>query len=421
MAIEEKKKKQGILLAIVAVVLAGILFLLINQMTGGSSGKKRKKAQTFEFEEVGTREALKAWYVNANKRLDAMEEKLGKIAEILNNLQQNIEENKKRQEKLEKEFEQLKKQVTELPPVPPKTKKRAGKKEEVKRGAKSPSAAPPREQVSQAPVPPPPPPPPNAKGAKGKKLGGGIVRISFEKELKKRQKKVEEKRYELLRKFYIPSGTFVEGILLSGLDAPTGVGAKKNTIPVLITLVDNSILPNDWRQDLKDCRIIGEGFGDLSSERVYIRTDYMSCVDDEGNVYDFSLEGYVAGEDGKVGLRGRVVSKQGALIARAFIASFFEGAGNILQTTATNVTVTGSGVVSTVQPGEAVRAGVYSGFAEAAKKLADYYMKLLNQTFPVIEIGAGRRVTIVVQKGRWIRRIGKAEQVEKVAKKGGSK
>lgn len=414
MAIDEKKKKQGILLAVVALALAGIVFLLINQMSG-SPPKAKKRAKTFEFEEVGTREALKAWYINANKRLDTVEEKLGQIAQSLSNLERTLKENQKRQQKLEEELQKLKKQVTTLPPPPvkEKTEHKAKSKKE-----KSPSQAPSRE-VSQLP-PPPPPPVAATKAKKGKAYkGGGIVKISFEKELKKRQKRREEKKYELLRKFYIPSGTFVEGILLSGVDAPTGVGAKKNTIPVLINLVDNSILPNDWKQDLKDCRIIGEAFGDLSSERVYIRTDYMSCVDDEGNVYDFSLEGYVAGEDGKVGLRGRVVSKQGALIARAFIASFFEGAGNILQTTANNVTITGSGVVSTVQPGKTVRAGVYSGFAEAAKKLADYYMKLLNQTFPVIEIGAGRRVTVVVQRGKWIKRVGKTEQVEKVAKKGG--
>lgn len=417
MAIDEKKKKQSILLAVVALVLAGIVFLLINQLSG-SPPKTKKKGKTFEFEEVGTREALKAWYINANKRLDTVENKLGDIAKTLGELEKTLKANQERQQKLEQEFQKLKKELTTLPPSPP-VKEKKEKKKTKERKAKSPSQASPKQpEVSQ--VPPPPPPPPPGKPGKGKMYkGGGIVKVSFEKELKERQKKIEEKRYELLRKFYIPSGTFVEGILLSGLDAPTGVGAKRDTIPVLINLVDNSILPNDWKQDLKDCRIIGEAYGDLSSERVYIRTDYMSCVDDEGNVYDFSLEGYVAGEDGKVGLRGRVVSKQGALIARAFIASFFEGAGNILQTTANNVTITGSGVVSTVQPGKTVRAGVYSGFAEAAKKLADYYMKLLNQTFPVIEIGAGRRVTVVVQHGRWIRRIGKAEQVEKVAKKGG--
>lgn len=419
MAIDEKKKRQNILLAIVVLVLGGILFLLVNQFSG-SKPKGKKKVKTFEFEEVGTREALKAWYINANKRLDTVEDKLSQIANVLNKLEKRLSENKKRQEKLEKEFEKLKKELTSKPPVSffPSKKPEEGKKRERKnKKVETPSRVPSRE-VSQLPPPPPPPSLPSS-GKPGKMYrGGGIVKVSFEKELRKRQKRREEKRYELLRKFYIPSGTFVEGILLSGVDAPTGVGAKKNTIPVLINLVDNSILPNDWKQDLKDCRIIGEAFGDLSSERVYIRTDYMSCVDDEGNVYDFSLEGYVAGEDGKVGLRGRVVSKQGALIARAFIASFFEGAGNILQTTANNVTITGSGVVSTVQPGKTVRAGVYSGFAEAAKKLADYYMKLLNQTFPVIEIGAGRKVTVVVQKGKWIKRIGKAEQVEKVAKKG---
>jgi hypothetical protein len=41
-------------------------------------------------------------------------------------------------------------------------------------------------------------------------------------------------------------------------------------------------------------------------------------------------------------------------------------------------------------------------------------MKLLDQTFPVIEIGAGRKVTIVVQRGKWIQKVGKTEKIEKV-------
>ena len=37
---------------------------------------------------------------------------------------------------------------------------------------------------------------------------------------------------------YLPSGSFVQGILLSGLDAPAGVTASKEPHPVLIKLSD---------------------------------------------------------------------------------------------------------------------------------------------------------------------------------------
>jgi len=406
-AISDKKKKQLAITFALFLSMAMVLYMLMDKMQGGGQSTAVKKTETFEFEEVGTREAIKTWYIKANERLDKVEEQLAEISATLSKLNERLQSNEKKIGELNKSLEEIKKHppTAQSKPFPSETKRvkkevrKAGEHKEKKFSLKS--------------LPPPPPPPKPQTGVPPSKGGGGIKKVSFEKEVQKRKKEREKRRYEILRKFYIPSGTFVEGILLSGLDAPTGMGAKQDTIPVLINLVDNSILPNDWKQDLKDCRVIGEAYGDLSSERVYIRTDYMSCVDDEGNVYDFSFDGYVAGEDGKVGLRGRVVSKQGALIARAFLSSFFEGAGNILQTTATTTTITGSGVVSSVQPGKVARAGVFAGFAESAKRLSDYYMKLLDQTFPVIEIGAGRKVTIVVQRGKWIQRVGKTEEVEK--------
>ena len=404
MAISDKKKKQLAVTFALFLSMALVLYMLMDKMQGSRPTVKKK--ETFEFEEVGTREAIKTWYIKANERLDRMEEQLAEISATLSKLNERLQSNEKKIGELKKSLEEIRKHrpAVQSNVSPPEKSKRKVKKAE-KRRRKG-------RELSIKSLPPPPPPPKPQTGVPPSQ-GGGIKKVSFEKEIQKRKKEKEKRRYEILRKFYIPSGTFVEGILLSGLDAPTGMGAKQDTIPVLINLVDNSILPNDWKQDLKDCRVIGEAYGDLSSERVYIRTDYMSCVDDEGNVYDFSFDGYVAGEDGKVGLRGRVVSKQGALIARAFLASFFEGAGNVLQTTATTTTITGSGVVSSVQPGKVARAGVFAGFAESAKRLSDYYMKLLDQTFPVIEIGAGRKVTIVVQRGKWIQRIGKTEKVEK--------
>jgi conjugal transfer pilus assembly protein TraB len=405
-AISDKKKKQLAITFALFLSMALVLYMLMDKMQGGGQPTV-KKTETFEFEEVGTREAIKTWYIKANERLDKMEEQLAEISATLSKLNEKLQSNEKKIGELNKSLEEIKKHpptVQSNVPLSEKPEKKVKKAEENKRKER---------ELSIKSLPPPPPPKPRTGVPAARGQGGSIKKVSFEKEIQKRKKEKEKRRYETLRKFYIPSGTFVEGILLSGLDAPTGMGAKQDTIPVLINLVDNSILPNDWRQDLKDCRVIGEAYGDLSSERVYIRTDYMSCVDDEGNVYDFSFDGYVAGEDGKVGLRGRVVSKQGALIARAFLSSFFEGAGNILQTTATTTTITGSGVVSSVQPGKVARAGVFAGFAESARRLSDYYMKLLDQTFPVIEIGAGRKVTIVVQRGKWIQRIGKTEKVEK--------
>ncbi len=198
---------------------------------------------------------------------------------------------------------------------------------------------------------------------------------------------------------YLPSGSFVSGILLSGLDAPAGVNASKEPHPVLIKLSDLAVLPNRFRFDMRDCFIIGEGYGDLSSERAYIRTTTLSCVRKDGSSVDIPLKAFVAGEDGKVGLRGRVVSKQGQFLAKALVAGFAEGMANVLQLSASTVSVSPLGATETINPGQVVKAGAMGGASRALERLAQHYIDMAERLFPVIEIDAGRKADVVVLKG----------------------
>ncbi|MFZ5862391.1 MAG: TraB/VirB10 family protein [Nitrospirota bacterium] len=199
---------------------------------------------------------------------------------------------------------------------------------------------------------------------------------------------------------YLPSGSFVQGILLSGLDAPAGVTASKEPHPVLIKLSDLAVLPNRARLDIKDCFIVGEGYGDLSSERAYVRTTTLSCVKANGRSLDTPLKGFVAGEDGKVGLRGRVVSKQGQFLAKALVAGFAEGLSDVFRLSATTVSVSPLGSTQSIDPERALEAGALSGTGRALDRLAQHYINMAERLFPVIEIDAGRKAEVVVLQGR---------------------
>ncbi len=193
----------------------------------------------------------------------------------------------------------------------------------------------------------------------------------------------------------ILTGTITKVILLGGMDAPTMARAKNNPLPVLMKVMDLSFLPNDWREDIKGCFILGEGYGDLSSERAYIKTTTLSCVTKDGYHIDTPFRGAVYGEDGKVGLRGRVVTKQGALIARTLLAGFLQGVSEAFKQNTTIVSVSPQGSTQTINPNKALQAGTFNGFASATQKLADFYLKMADQIAPVIEISAGRRVDVI--------------------------
>ena len=202
---------------------------------------------------------------------------------------------------------------------------------------------------------------------------------------------------------YVPTGAFSKGVLLTGLDAPTGNKAKSSPHPVLIRMQNMSFLPNEVRQDWTGCFVLGEGYGELSSERAYIRLLNLSCVNAENKkVIDQSIKGYVAGRDSKIGLRGNVVTKQGMFLSRALTAGFIDGLAKGFDMSATNVVTGSSGSVETPAVDsfkDGFKKGVGSGMSESVQKLSDFYMDMAEQIFPVIEIGGQRRVTLVLTEG----------------------
>jgi conjugal transfer pilus assembly protein TraB len=198
---------------------------------------------------------------------------------------------------------------------------------------------------------------------------------------------------------YLPAGMFGQALLLSGLDAPTGGQAQSNPHPVLLQLLDLAILPNRYRYDWAQCLITGAGYGDLSSERGYIRTESLSCVSKDGKVLDVPIKGYIVGEDGKAGMRGRLVSKQGQVLGNALLAGVVSGIGTGLERSSSVQSVSPLGSTITAKPGYEFQSGVGTGVGRALDRLANYYIQLAEKMFPVIEIDAARVVDVVLTQG----------------------
>ena len=219
---------------------------------------------------------------------------------------------------------------------------------------------------------------------------------------------------------YLPTGTISKVTLLNGFDAPTMSKAKSNPIPLLMKINDLSILPNKFDYDLKECFVMGEGYGDLSSERVYIRTNNISCISRTGKTIDMPFKAMVTGEDGKAGLRGRVVSKQGTILARTIIANFVSAVGTAFgnqgQTIIDSISATTGASTQTStnnsSSSSTFKAGVYQGLSSGANKLADFYLKLADQVFPVIEIDANRNAELISTSRTALKFISDEEKVK---------
>lgn len=201
---------------------------------------------------------------------------------------------------------------------------------------------------------------------------------------------------------FVPSGTFAKAVLLSGADASAAVNSQTNPDPMLFRIVDNGTLPNDATSHLKDCLLTSAVTGDISSERGKIRFERMSCTKEDGSILDVQVDGYVAGTDGKNGIRGIPVWREGALTERAFIAGTLSGFSDAVQSQYVTTSTSALGSTETINDGDSVKYGVANGFSTASDRLAKYYIQRAEQYHPVIQIGPGVVVDVVFLKGFYI-------------------
>ncbi|OGT67598.1 MAG: hypothetical protein A3J38_10120 [Gammaproteobacteria bacterium RIFCSPHIGHO2_12_FULL_45_9] len=198
---------------------------------------------------------------------------------------------------------------------------------------------------------------------------------------------------------FVPAGTIARGILLGGADASAGVTNQGNPTPLLVRFLDAGTLPNHAKSHLKDCVATAAAVGDISSERGQIRLERLSCVRPDGTVHEILVEATVFGPDGRNGVRGRPVWREGALLERAFVAGTLSGVSDGIAESYTTQAISPWGTTNTVDNGKIAQYGVANGVGNAASTLAEYNIKRAEQYHPVIQLSAGTLIDIVFLKG----------------------
>jgi conjugal transfer pilus assembly protein TraB len=373
----QQQKKAVVVLFAIGIIAVSLLGYMATHR--GSNQETVKKETTGKTEEIklDTGVLQKTQLAESQKEIEALKAQMEELKK-----EKEKESEKKKAEEEEKQKKEKMPDFKQLPPVPPPPPQ----------GAVPPQGLP---QGQSAQVKPPEPPKPEVIG------GIGMVSQAGKKEEKgdARLESNKEKENATKKKFYLPS-SFMEATILSGLDAPTVGKGDAHPVPVLLRIKAPAVLPNKVKANLKGCFIIAEGLGNLATERADLRLVSLSCIDRKGNaVIDQKIKGFIVDSDGKIGLRGRVVSKMGSTLARAFIAGLFSGLGQVAGTQAWNYNVTGSGTVSTIDPGKMAQAAIGSGIQSAANELQKFYLELARQAIPVVEIQATRNVTVVISEG----------------------
>jgi len=254
---------------------------------------------------------------------------------------------------------------------------------------------------------PPAPPASGASAAPGPQgaveapaFSDGIVVFKNNNKAATVKKEEDKKKAETMEEVYLPP-SFMAATLLSGLDAPAAAAGRANPLLVLIRINDLAVLPNRVKADLKGCFFIAHGYGDLAAERAYLQIVSLSCLAKNGGaVIDQELQGFVVDDDGKIGLQGTPVARFGKAMYAAAISGVFKGVGDVLKSSSQITTVPPAGGVSQVFDKDQMSvAAVGGGLSGAFDKMYEFYIRLAEMSMPVIEVGANKDITVVIQKG----------------------
>lgn len=208
---------------------------------------------------------------------------------------------------------------------------------------------------------------------------------------------------------YLPPNSIAVAKVIVGVDAAAGVQSQTDPLPVVLRITGpaRSVYDNGrlLTTNIAGCLVNGAARGDLSSEKVYVKLQRMTCPQPNGRYAVSDVKGFIA-FGGKTGVRGRVVSREGSLIGQAFLAGLAGGFGrgfsantnSILQGTNVNV----NGQRQKLGPGEILQGGLGEGVATSADTVSKYLIERAEQYQPVIEMPTGIDVEIVFLEGVFI-------------------
>lgn len=381
-----KSPKTRWLLVFGAVAVVGIAVSSLTSSSGPQQNAPQKPKQHFiSLSPNGAGE--KTWQAQAQSQVQVLHQQMQSMQEQMQQLKQGMAAQTKA---LESTTQALQNAKTALGTESSTAAKNANSAEQ--------------SNMSALPLPPPPPAPTNpdipstmpAQTSSGKILEFSPTSATAASPAVASRAHYQRNPYA----GYIPAGSFMGVALLNGVDAGTSTETQSNPEPVLMRIQQNAILPGNAHYQLKSCFVIGSAYGSLSSERVYVRAAQISCVDKSNRlVLNQKIQGYIVDSDGVLGLRGKVINRQGALLAKALLAGFASGLGQALSSAQSDVSTSALGSVSTISGSSLLRQSGYTGVGNAATMLAQFYLKQAQSIFPVVAVRAGRKGTLVLTNG----------------------
>ncbi|QEM66760.1 hypothetical protein FO488_00365 [Geobacter sp. FeAm09] len=201
---------------------------------------------------------------------------------------------------------------------------------------------------------------------------------------------------------HLPVG-FMSARTLNGLMVPATEDGKGELTPLIIRISAPAQLPNGISAQLSGCFVVAEALGNLATSRAKVRPVSLTCLSKKGEaVIESDIKGFVEDADGFPGLKGIIAApKFGEIVRLAAAAGFLGGLGDGMALTSASNTISAAGPITSfgTSAQDVGIAALGKGISSGVKKITDVYADLLHQTLPTVEVGNGKKITIVVTKG----------------------
>jgi conjugal transfer pilus assembly protein TraB len=216
--------------------------------------------------------------------------------------------------------------------------------------------------------------------------------------LKEKVEGDEEGKEDDIPTFTVMTG-FTKGTIITGADVPTLTQNNKDPIPVYISIDGDMINANNYTSNIDNCLLTAAAIGDFASGVAQLRISDISCIatDDVGKSYKLTgtIKAWAYDENGKFGIKGRLVSKEGEIIAKGLPLATIEGMIAMLN----NSSIGGEATEGAAGIANALGGSAQSTTSQIMGKFSDYYLKILESLNPTIEVKAGREIVIGFKGG----------------------
>ena len=195
-------------------------------------------------------------------------------------------------------------------------------------------------------------------------------------------------------RFILDAG-FGKATILAAGEVNTIEEGEDQRVPVFLSIDSEILTANGDQIDLKECILRGTAKGDFATSKAAITIVKIDCklTDEDGVKYRISekIQAVVYDETGGYSLKGRLITKEGEVFAKAIPIALLETGLNILTQKANNSSNNTGDVISL---GQSASQGASDTGQTIVNKMGEYWLKYLDSLNPKIDVRPGRQVVI---------------------------